>query len=573
MLSPLPSPSVKAEANSVHALPDIRADNEHDSHEYIVVGSGMGGGMVARQLVQKGKKVLLIERGTLNLQTHCLNLSRPHFNPRSQKGPGRDNEVFFNRVKTDYEKAEGDPTDCEGGSVFALGGKSLYWSLEVPRIVRSSAIDNFPPEIVEYLYGNKPKTGDMGVYDNKDDDSIEGNYTEAGYIRALRVLANSPPGVKNYPDNQYAAQGDIGKAKSRLNIAVAGYICSPNPASEPEITTVRNGAEFADGGKLYYFPQKAYSTVDFLLDQHLIEDSPLKIWTKSNVVSFGKSEGKVTHLKIRDADDEPWNLPVHKAKVILCAGTVNTAAIALRSKLDKEKTLVGVGRGLTDHEIWMVRYWKNPEPSDAEEQPVELSCYVKIHGHTALLTICTHAERFFRHGFATGEAKYTDDVSNVNVLNIMLEFEADLNDEGEVKCESEHSDPVVSINRRRLDDSPEFSKAINDVAAKIRDAFGFPDSKQNEETPRLAGWGAVAHEVGTMRIDTNSRTWWRRVVDKNLKVHGYENLYVCDLSIFPFSPMANPSLTLTALAMRLGDHLSGSESERPQSGNEQEVRE
>ena len=560
MFDQLVSPSVKAtkaEPNSVHAIPRITTDNEHHSHEYIVIGSGMGGGMVARQLIQKGKKVLLIERGTLNLQTHCLNLSRPHFNPRSQEGPGRDNEVFFNKVKIDYkvkskssdcdssdcDSSDCDSSDCEGGSVFALGGKSLYWSLEVPRIVRSKAIDKFHPNIVRYLYGTKPRTGDMGVYENEDDDTIE-----AGYTKALRVMANSPPGNKNYPDNQYAAQADITKAKNKLNTAIYGY---PDPASEVEATTVRNGAEFSDGGKLYYFPQKAYSTVDYLLDQQLIKDAPLKIWTKNNVVSFGKSEGNVTHLNIRDADDEPWKLPVHKAKVILCAGTVNTAAIALRSKLDEEKTLVG--KGLTDHEIWMVKYWKETKSSDAEEQPVELSCYVKIRDHAALLTICTHAERFFRHGFATGEADYTDDISNVNVLNIMLEFEAELNDEGTVECGTERSEPVLNINRQRLDRDPEFSEAINDLATKIRDAFGFPSTDQNNETPRLAGWGSVAHEVGTMRMDAPDQPG---VVDKNLKVHGYKNLYVCDLSIFNFSPMANPSLTLTALAMRLGDHLS-----------------
>ena len=34
-----------------------------------------------------------------------------------------------------------------------------------------------------------------------------------------------------------------------------------------------------------------------------------------------------------------------------------------------------------------------------------------------------------------------------------------------------------------------------------------------------------------------------------------ENLYVCDVSVFPYIPTANPSLTLGALAMRLADHL------------------
>lgn len=60
----------------------------------------------------------------------------------------------------------------------------------------------------------------------------------------------------------------------------------------------------------------------------------------------------------------------------------------------------------------------------------------------------------------------------------------------------------------------------------------------------------LTHEMGTMRMDTPHR---KGVVDKDLKVHDYENLYVCDLSIFSFSPIANPSLTLTALTIRLKD--------------------
>jgi choline dehydrogenase-like flavoprotein len=45
------------------------------------------------------------------------------------------------------------------------------------------------------------------------------------------------------------------------------------------------------------------------------------------------------------------------------------------------------------------------------------------------------------------------------------------------------------------------------------------------------------------------------VVDTNLQVEKAEGLFVCDNSVFPTSPAANPSLTLAALALRLADHL------------------
>ena len=38
------------------------------------------------------------------------------------------------------------------------------------------------------------------------------------------------------------------------------------------------------------------------------------------------------------------------------------------------------------------------------------------------------------------------------------------------------------------------------------------------------------------------------VVDTNFKVHGYDNLYVCDASVFPTSVRVNPQLTIMAMA-------------------------
>jgi choline dehydrogenase-like flavoprotein len=45
------------------------------------------------------------------------------------------------------------------------------------------------------------------------------------------------------------------------------------------------------------------------------------------------------------------------------------------------------------------------------------------------------------------------------------------------------------------------------------------------------------------------------VVDEHCRVHGVENLYVAGSSVFPTSGIANPTLTLVALALRMGDHL------------------
>ena len=44
------------------------------------------------------------------------------------------------------------------------------------------------------------------------------------------------------------------------------------------------------------------------------------------------------------------------------------------------------------------------------------------------------------------------------------------------------------------------------------------------------------------------------VVDEDLRVVDTNHLYVCDMSVMPFSSAANPVRTLAALALRLSQH-------------------
>ncbi|WP_207460967.1 GMC family oxidoreductase [Azospirillum sp. SYSU D00513] len=62
------------------------------------------------------------------------------------------------------------------------------------------------------------------------------------------------------------------------------------------------------------------------------------------------------------------------------------------------------------------------------------------------------------------------------------------------------------------------------------------------------------HHMGTVRMAEDPS---RGVVDRDCKVHGVENLYVAGSAVFPTSGWANPTFTIIALALRLGDHLDG----------------
>lgn len=62
------------------------------------------------------------------------------------------------------------------------------------------------------------------------------------------------------------------------------------------------------------------------------------------------------------------------------------------------------------------------------------------------------------------------------------------------------------------------------------------------------------HHAGTTRMSADPRDG---VVNSDCRVHGIENLFLAGASTFPTAGMANPTLTIVALALRLARHLRG----------------
>jgi choline dehydrogenase-like flavoprotein len=78
---------------------------------------------------------------------------------------------------------------------------------------------------------------------------------------------------------------------------------------------------------------------------------------------------------------------------------------------------------------------------------------------------------------------------------------------------------------------------------------------------RAGAWGTVtwkvstfSHAVGTVRMGADERT---SALDADCRFRGMENLYVTDGSVFPTSAGVNPSLTIAANALRVGRRIAG----------------
>jgi choline dehydrogenase-like flavoprotein len=81
--------------------------------------------------------------------------------------------------------------------------------------------------------------------------------------------------------------------------------------------------------------------------------------------------------------------------------------------------------------------------------------------------------------------------------------------------------------------------------------FEYDHETLEEDLIRFGAYGG--HHIGTARMGLDART---SVVNADCQVHSVHNLFVAGSAVFPTSSQANPTLTLVALALRLGHTLS-----------------
>ncbi|KAG9506300.1 hypothetical protein J7337_003283 [Fusarium musae] len=518
-----------------------------NTYDYIIVGSGFGGGPLAEQLVSQQYKVLLIERGSVIFSTHVLNTSRPYFNRGASNSP-EGNERVYDAVKAKVQCTDRSDSYV-GGPVYCVGGRSNLWGTWIPEIGDETLGAFFPADVVDYLKGDPVR----------------------GYNKAFRYLTDSQPGDVIYPEGDgkhEVSASEIGEANQMLENALSGSKFDLMPIA----------AQF-NAPAPYKFAQGAYSTTLSIINRMYANDQYLSVLLNTEVIAvqhtasntFNKS---VNALKIRDKSTNTIKeLDVGRAKVILSAGTIGTASIALNSGLDHLNPLVG--KGLIDHNVCYVRFAKQKSDT-VTSKPLNLKTHLKVGGEECLVTVTINANFFLAGSSATLNTTHfyrrdgtlmspkgaADEKENFDTICILFEFVGKLDDENSV-LSLPGLDPVLDIRRPPI--KHEVQCAMEDIIRRVRDAF--VGVKPNQATyadpgvcpdpglrPQHLGFGVFSHECGTMRMDGPQGPG---VVDSNLKVKGLDNLWVCDLSVLPVSPEANPSLTLAALSLRLAEHLCG----------------
>jgi hypothetical protein len=568
----------------------VAVDSEAEPFDYVIIGSGIGGGILAADLHDKNKRmmtshsdfganstsneasmwnrsmqlavgkddrtkrILVIERGNLLFNTHSLNMPRP----TSRGGKGQMNDVFFHDFKHEWDMDQATRDIWEGGAVYCLGGRSSVWGLFCPRYGAHLILAIMPTEPHYSISDDTLRTKfHPDVY--KD--------LNASYLRRAEEYMNV-----TYPKTLPLHR----ELMDRLNIH-----------TKPSLPTTqwmwgRIASEFTDQkNRNFDFAEGAFSSIDRLVEAAMDDkgNGQFKTLLDSSVMRLepkpesGKQK-PVTHVVVKDASGTEHKIRTKNA--VVCAGTVDSAAILLRSMGDGVTPTQAYGEAFaanfgqaTDHYIFAVSlsfYYRNMEYKDVLGGMKLMTdiTFQHIDRTTALANISLDASSFLPRRNVPDSELPQFILAYILPTELRRSNKVSLNAKGEPYLSIDFPEDDYIDDRKQVmldfavDVMNKFADTLDLQFVQNRDAPTDPYvplarvTKDNIKLKRV-GPGAVAHELGSIPMASKTRDG---LLDENLKMrHGWDNVHVCDLSVFPYSPAANPTLSLAALALRLSDKL------------------
>lgn len=479
--------------------------DEGHLYDVIVIGSGIGGGILADQLADLGLDVLVLEIGSYLVPSHIGNLPRQH-----QLARRVDKHIWhlWDDFKvTNFVNAAG--SNYQGGQGFNLGGRSVFWGGLIPRMTWWE-LDPWPQQVRWYLEG-------------------------PGYTLAEELLKRSQL------DSEYQRQ-----VRSTLNRQFAEHIVTGAPMAlqhgNPLLNTIGAGV---------------FSTADLLMESRLTGgpsgNQNLTVNLNHAVVGIETDGNQATAVVTHDLIADTQRTYRGRA-VVLAAGTVESAKLALLSGLNDASNRIGVG--ITDHPIFYLHFAVEPGTplyrADAAAKILMQHNAASLENHRYNVVLEMGADfnqgRFVDPDLFAAHQRAKQDTM---LCEMVFLFDAPLIDGNQLV----QNGPSFVKPEITMAEGPISVAEWNEISAlkdQLIAALGGQPLTGADLTLQRADLGGVAHEVGTLRMAEDERAG---VVDLNLKFHQYNNLYACDLSVFPTSPAANPTLTLAALALRLAEHL------------------
>ena len=110
--------------------------------------------------------------------------------------------------------------------------------------------------------------------------------------------------------------------------------------------------------------------------------------------------------------------------------------------------------------------------------------------------------------------------------------------------------PVLDVQTKYTDNEFNMARDAVDTSIAVAEAAGFEVLSKNYD-PNPPGYSI--HEIGTCRMGDNPK---QSVLNKWNQSHDIKNLFVVDGSSFVSAGWQNPTITISALALRASEYLA-----------------
>lgn len=518
--------------------------NDARDADVVIVGSGVAGALIATRLAAAGAKVRILEAGPRTDRAAAVTRYRsglyayesPEWAPQPTTS---DLDVYYVQAgpvkfSSDYERR--------------VGGTTWHWLGNCPRLLPSD-------------FEMKTRFG-VGVDWPLSYDELEPWYVDAEH--ELGVSGNSEHNDGSPRSAPYPMPGLPFASGDRM-FQEAAKTLGLELLQTPQARNAEPGYQgrsqcCGNATCIPVCPVQAKYDATYHLD--LAEKAGVEITENAvvfNVVSG--SNGAIEKVQYKDPDGTVHD--VTATLFVVAANGIETPKLLLISKGEYSPNGIAnasdqVGRHLADHPEARVRALV-PRPYAGYRGPLQLSgidsvregdfrserAAIRLQVSHSVGSPMTVAGNLIAQGKA-GAALFSE-IAKVAPYQVrlasMIEQLPDANNRVTV---DETQVDALGIPRPKLSYSYDDYvmggwKAANELHDQLLAAVGATDIVHDEEL------GGVGHLLGTVRMGTDPAT---SVTDGYGRTHDYPNLYLAGSGLFPTTGTANPTLTISALALR-----------------------
>jgi len=544
----------------------------------IVIGSGMSGGIAAKELCERGLKVLVLERGrNIDPGKDYTDWMQPWDAPNANMIPedelAKDYPIhrqhfglteitkhfYVKDSEHRYTMPEDKPFTWIRG--YHLGGRSIMWGRQVYRL---SEMD-FEANAKDGHGSDWPiRYADIAPWYD--------------HIENFIGVSGSKEGLPQLPDGDFLPPFPLNDGELMVKKAVeakfpgrkiipgrVANLSKARPHHEELGRATCHARSFCDRGCGY----KAYhsSLNSSLPAAELTGNLTVVIDAIADSIVYDSKTGKATGVRVIDQNTKEKR--TYEAKIIFCcASAIASAQILLNSTSEAFPNGLAnssdmVGRNLMDHLFALSVagiFPQGPNTIDHGRRPTGI--YIP-----RFRNVTEPAEFLRGYGYQGGVRRMSggamaqgaigEELKQANrtfgpwMMYISGFGEMLPNPENRVTLDKEKDQwgiPLVHIECTHGENDLKMAKqAVEDGAAMIEAAGGMVMSKAEKPGPP----GLGIHEMGTACMGKDPKN---SVLNKYNQAHDVPNLFITDGAAMASSGCQNPSLTYMALSARAADH-------------------